>query len=314
MTDLPLRRRTTFGFHSKFPDPASARCAVELAHKCGFNALAVGDHLSFPLPIDDPLLQLAQVATLSDRLFVHTSVYLLPLRHPLAVAKQVATLERIADGRLIFGVGAGGEFPNEYSASGIPVKERGSRLDEGIEVIRKLWTGEVITHTGRHFQISNLQMLPTPVRSGGPRIWCGGRSAAALERAGRRLDGWISYVVTPEMYRDSLNAISKHYVAAHRQLDEFGSAHLLFLRLDRDWESAFKTASKLLSERYAMDFSGPTKKFVALGQAADIAEQLSAFHSVGVRHVELDFIGSVEEKESQLLSFAEDVLPLINFE
>ena len=212
------------------------------------------------------------------------------------------------------GVGVGGEFPNEFSASGIPVKERGSRLDEGIEVIRKLWTGEVITHIGRHFKISNLQMLPTPIRSGGPRIWCGGRSTAALERAGRRLDGWISYVVTPEMYRDSLNAISKHYVAAHRQLDEFGSAHLLFLRLDSDWESAFKTASKLLSERYAMDFSGPTKKYVALGQAADIAEQLSAFHSVGVRHIELDFIGSVEEKESQLLSFAEDVLPLINFE
>ena len=115
------------------------------------------------------------------------------------------------------------------------------------------------------------------------------------------------------MYRNSLNTISNHYVAAHRQLYEFGSAHLLFVRLDSSWESAFKTASKLLSERYAMDFSGPTRKFVALGRAADIAEQLSAFHSAGVRHIEIDFIGSEEEKESQLLSFGEDVLPLINF-
>ena len=140
MTDLPLSSQTTFGFHSKFPDPTSARRAVDLAHKCGFNALAVGDHLAYPLPIDDPLLQLAQVATLTDRIYVHNSVYLLPLRHPLAVAKQVATLERIAGGRLIFGVGVGGEFPNEFAAAGIPVRERGSRMDESIEVLRKLWT------------------------------------------------------------------------------------------------------------------------------------------------------------------------------
>ena len=62
-----------------------------------------------------------------------------------------------------------------------------------------------------------------------------------------------------------------------------------------------------------MDFSGPTRKFVALGRAADIAEQLSAFHRAGVRHIEIDFIGTEEEKESQLLSFGEDVLPLLNF-
>ena len=313
MTDLPLSSQTTFGFHSKFPDPTSARRAVDLAHKCGFNALAVGDHLAYPLPIDDPLLQLAQVATLSDRLYVHTSVYLLPLRHPLAVAKQVATLERIAGGRLIFGVGVGGEFPNEFAAAGIPVRERGSRMDESIEVLRKLWTGAPITHTGRHFHIIDLQMLPTPVRQGGPRIWCGGRSAAALERAGRHLDGWISYVVTPDMYRDSLDVISRHYVAAQRQLDEFGSAHMLFVRLDSNWESAYKTASTLLSERYAMDFSGPTKKYVALGQPADIAEQLSAFHAAGVRYIEMDFLGSEDEKETQLRCFAEEVRPLIDF-
>ena len=96
MTDLPLSSQTTFGFHSQFSDPTSARRAVDLAQKCGFNALAVGDHLASPSPVNDPLLQLAQVAMLTDRLYVHTSVYLLPLRHPLAVAKQVATLERIA--------------------------------------------------------------------------------------------------------------------------------------------------------------------------------------------------------------------------
>ena len=88
---------------------------------------------------------------------------------------------------------------------------------------------------------------------------------------------------------------------------------MLFVRLDSNWESAYKTASKLLSETYAMDFSGPTKKYVALGQPADIAEQLFAFHAARVRHIEMDFLRSEDEKETQLRCFAEEVRPLIDF-
>ena len=108
--DLPLANKTTFGFHSQFTEPERSRQTIALAEACGFDAVAVGDHLSFPLPISDPLLQLAQVAALSENLAIHTSVFLLALRHPLAVAKQVATLDRISSGRLIFGVGVGGEL------------------------------------------------------------------------------------------------------------------------------------------------------------------------------------------------------------
>ena len=311
MTDLPLANRTTFGFHSQFETPELTRHAVTLAEQLGFDALAVGDHLAFPNPISDPLLQLAQVATMSERLKIHTSVFLLPLRHPLGVAKQVATLDRISGGRLIFGIGVGGEFPNEFAAAGIPVKERGSRLDESVTVLRQLWTGEPITHVGRHFQITDLQMLPKPTQPGGPPIWCGGRSEAALRRAGARLDGWLSYVVTPAMYAASLDTIAKHYAAAKRQLNSFGTAHLLYLRLDNDWESAFETASKRLSQRYAMDFRNATKKYVALGRPTDIAERLSELHRAGVRHIEIDFICTQDEKEAQLRWFSEETIPLL---
>ena len=240
--DLPLANKTTFGFHSQFTEPERSRQTIALAEACGFDAVAVGDHLSFPLPISDPLLQLAQVAALSENLAIHTSVFLLALRHPLAVAKQVATLDRISSGRLIFGVGVGGEFPNEFAAAGVPVRERGSRLDESVEVMRKLWTGEAITHQGRHFQMTNLQMLPTPARADGPPIWCGGRSEAALKRAGTRLDGWVSYVVTPTMYAQGLETIEKHYTLAKRNLDSFGTAHLVYMRLAKSWDSAFEIA------------------------------------------------------------------------
>src|ERR1700674_3123475 len=113
--------------------------------------LRIGDHISFPAAILDPLLQLAQAAVVSRRLVLGTAVYLLPLRHPVPVAKQVATLDHLTQGRLIFGVGVGGEFPKEYEVCGVPLEERGARLTEAIGILRKLWTGEPTRHEGRYY-------------------------------------------------------------------------------------------------------------------------------------------------------------------
>src|SRR6201984_1399373 len=111
---------------------------VQLVDRSGYDSLWVGDHISFAVPILDPLLQLAQAAVVSRRLTLGTSVYLLPLRSPAPVAKQVATLDHLTEGRLIFGVGVGGEFPKEYEVCGVPLKERGARLSEAIRMMRKL--------------------------------------------------------------------------------------------------------------------------------------------------------------------------------
>src|SRR5215471_9080332 len=97
---------------------------VRLVDDCGYDSLWVGDHLAFAVSILDPLLQLAQAAVVSRRLILGTNVYLLPLRHPGPVAKQVASLDHLCEGRLIFGVGVGGEFPKEFAVSGVPLAER----------------------------------------------------------------------------------------------------------------------------------------------------------------------------------------------
>ena len=146
---LPLDTKMQFGWMTSMDSAAAVRESTALADRIGLDSLWVGDHVAFAIPIMDPLLQLAQAAALSDRLTFGTSVYLLPLRHPTPVAKQVATLDRLCDGRLTFGVGIGGEFPNEFAACGVPVKERGARLTEGMEVLRKLWTGDSVSHDGR---------------------------------------------------------------------------------------------------------------------------------------------------------------------
>ncbi len=284
---------------------------VQLVDRSGYDSLWVGDHITFAIPILDPLLQLAQAAVASRRLLLGTSVYLLPLRHPGPVAKQVATLDHLTEGRLIFGVGVGGEFPKEYALAGVPINERGARLGEGIAVLRKLWTGEPVTHEGKFCTFREIRMQPPTRQPGGPPIWCGGRSEGALKRTGRLADGWMSYVVTPEMYRNSLEVIAVAAEAAGRKLARFGTGHLLFTRLDETYEKALDAATETLSVRYAMDFRKAAQRYCALGPPAQIAECIRAFHAAGVRHVVLDLLGPYEQRDTQIACVAAEVLPLL---
>jgi len=285
---------------------------VELVDRCGYDSLWVGDHVSFAVPILDPLLQLAQAAMASRRLMLGTGVYLLPLRHPAPVAKQVATLDHLTEGRLIFGVGVGGEFPKEYEVCGVPLNERGPRLAEGVAVLRKLWTGERVSHDGRYYgPFADVVMRPPPRRPGGPPIWFGGRSDAALRRIGRIGDGYVSYVVTPEMYQAALTKIAEAAAQASRAVTSFGTGHLLFARLDESYEKALDRATETLSVRYAMDFRKPAMRYCALGTAQQVAERIRAFHAAGVRHVVLDLLGPYEQRNAQIEQFAAEAMPLL---
>jgi len=285
---------------------------VELVDRSGYDSLWVGDHVSFAIPIFDPLLQLAQAAVVSRRLQLGTGVYLLPLRHPTPVAKQVSTLDHLTEGRFIFGVGVGGEFPKEYEACGVPVAERGARLSESLTVLRKLWSGRPASHAGRFFQFDGVTMQPPPRQPGGPPIWCGARSEPALRRIGRLADGWMSYVVTPDMFRKGLETIDATAKAAVRSFDRgFGSAHLLFTRVDDTYEKALDAATLTLSTRYAMDFRKAAQRYCALGPATQVVETIRRFHAAGARHVILDFVGPYEERFAEIERFASEALPLL---
>lgn len=307
-----IHRRTEPAVGPWLPTIAQMREIVTLVDRCGYDSLWVGDHISFPVSIFDPLLQLAQAAVISDRLQFGTSVYILPLRHPTPTAKQVSTLDHLTEGRFVFGVGVGGEFPKEFEACGVPRAERGGRLSEGIDVLRKLWTGEKVSHTGRFFQFEEVDMRPPTRQPGGPPIWCGGRSEGALRRTGRKGDGWLSYAVTPEMYRESLERIGAAAGESGRTLSTFGTGHLLFVRIDETWERAFTAANKTLSARYAMDFSKATQRYSALGTPQQVAESIMEFHAAGCRHVILDIMGPYEQRTRQIEWFAADVMPLLS--
>jgi probable F420-dependent oxidoreductase len=283
---------------------------TELVDRSGYDSLWVGDHISFPVAILDPLLQLAQCAVASRRLLLGTGVYLLPLRHPAPVAKQVATLDHLTEGRLIFGVGVGGEFPKEYEACGVLRSERGARLSEGVAVLRKLWTGKPVSHDGRFYgPFTDVPMSPPPRQPGGPPIWFGGRSEPALRRCARLGDGYLSYVVTPEMYHAALDTIAAARIDAGPK--PFGTGHLLFARLDDTYEQALDAATETLSIRYAMDFRRAAQRYCALGRPAQVAERIREFHAAGVRHVVLDLLGPYEQRDRQIAWFAAEALPLL---
>lgn len=307
-----IHRRTEPATGAWLPTIDGLVTFVESVDRSGYDSLWVGDHISFPVAIFDPLLQLAQAAVASRRLILGTSVLLLPLRHPTPVAKQVTTLDHLTEGRLILGVGVGGEFPREYEACDVPHNERGSRLAEGVQVLKKFFTGEPVSHQGRFYgPFEDVPMRPPPRQPGGPPIWFAGRKDAALRRIGRLGDGFLAYVITPDMYRSALETIAAAAENAGRHVGAFGTGHLLFTRLDETYERALERATETLSVRYAMDFRKAAARYCALGTPHQVAERIREFHAAGVRHVVLDLLGPYEERQRQIAWFANDALPLL---
>ena len=185
------------------PDPMSfARRLEEL----GFDGFWAPETPTNRGPSMDTFAVLCYAAAATKRITVGSNVLLLPLHHPSWVAKQWGTLDILSGGRTVLCVGAAGEYPKQFEAVGIPKPERGKRTDEGIDVIRNLWTEEVSTYHGEMFRFEGITREPKPVAKPHPPIWVGGRPGgiefdlqgnrhfksrtAAIMRAAERGDGW----------------------------------------------------------------------------------------------------------------------------
>ena len=168
-----------FGAQLKPHPPAEQWDVVRAVERAGFDSVWTGDHVSFHNPLYESLTLLASYASITSRLKLGTGVYLLALRQPAIAAKITATLDVLSGGRLIFGVGVGGENPKEFELTSSPHKERGARVTEGIDVVRTLWRDTPASFDGRFTKFSGVSIDPKPVQRPGPPIWIGGRSDAA---------------------------------------------------------------------------------------------------------------------------------------
>jgi probable F420-dependent oxidoreductase len=300
---------TRFGAFLSLHPPEEQWDLVRRVEALGFDSVWCGDHISFNLPLYESLTLLASYAAITTRLRLGTAVYLLALRPPAVAAKVTATLDVLSGGRLIFGVGVGGENPKEFEACGVPHRERGARVSEAIEVVRALWRDTPATFKGRFTSFEGVSIDPKPVQRPGPPIWIGGRSDAALARAGRQGDGWVSYVVTPERYRQSLEKIREAAARQGRSLDGFATAHLTFITVGRDYERARAAWVARLSRRYNQDFGPLAERYGVIGTPEQCAERLAAFRAAGCAYFLLNAICEPAEEREQLETIAAEVLP-----
>jgi probable F420-dependent oxidoreductase len=186
---------------------------AQLAEACGFDSCFFGEHHQDAdgfLP--SPLIVATAVAAHTRRLRVGTSVILLPLHHPVRVAEDAITLDLVSKGRLVLGVGIGYQ-PADFRAYAVPMDQRVGLFEEGVEIIRRCWTGEPFSFHGKHYALEDVQIRPRPFQRPGPPLWIGASVPAALRRAGLMADAFVG---TPSTSLASAVRLTEAYAEAAR--------------------------------------------------------------------------------------------------
>jgi probable F420-dependent oxidoreductase len=284
---------------------------AERVEELGFDSLWTSEHMLFYVPIFDAVTVLAAFAARTKRLLLGSAVLLLPLRHPTVLAKEVASLDIISNGRIILGVGVGGEFAREFVACGVPLDERGPRTNEAIQVMRRLWNESHVNHEGRFFHLEDATMEPKPVQRPGPPIWIAGRSEAAMKRAARLGDAYFPYLFSPERYRESLAKVRAFAEAEGRDPSTIQGAIFQFIALADTYEEARQRANQELSLRYNQPFDTIVDRYCVLGTPEQCAERLAEYVEAGVSHFCLVPIGPPTELPAHLETYARQVVPRV---
>lgn len=309
MSPLPRNDEVKFGavllkdFSTTVPD------AIAL-EEAGYDSIWVSEHLLFWIPILDGLTALSAIAAVTKRAEIGTAVYILPLRHPLVTAKGAVTADVISGGRVILGIGVGGEFPQEFEIMGVPVNERGARASEGIEVMKKLWTGERITHHGKFYDLEQAQMLPAPARAGGTiPVWVAGRSEGAMRRAARLGDGFMPYLMDVRQYGAALEKVDTMRAEAGRPDGAVTPAVYIHISMDHDHDTSRAQAIRELNRLYDSDFEKYVDRFSVHGTPQECADHLLRYIEAGARHIQLATLD--EADMPAYLAYAKEVVPLV---
>ena len=268
------------------PDPGFFRAVAELAESLGYDSIWGGDHVSFRNPILDVTVALAAFAAWTERIAIGAGVVLLPLRQPGLVAKAFASLDYLSGGRVVLGVGVGGEGGKDFEAIGVSVTERGARTDEAMLALRELFREGEASFAGRFFRFEGITIEPRALQRGGPPLWVGGRSPAALRRAGRLGDGWMPIWVSPERFAEGWERVRLHASEAGRDPDKLVPAVCLPARVEVDGVRARAQVAEHLSQRYAMAVEPHlVERYCLAGTAEECATRVRAYAQAGAQHV-----------------------------
>jgi len=261
------------------PLPEMQAAFVNQAAEAGLDHVCAGDHVSFFVGAGtDGLLNATALAMMHPTLPVCVAVYLLPLRHPTLVARQIADLELLAPGRLILGVGIGGEDPHEYEVCGVDPHTRGRRMDESLTVLRALLTGAPTTFHGEFFDVEDAVILPAP-RSTVPVI-VGGRSDAAVRRAALHGDGWIGIWNSAQRFAQVVDAIDEQANAVGRADHPRAHAMQVWCGIADERSQARKLVATAMEGFYQIPFDR-FERYSPYGTPEEIAEFLAPYAAAG---------------------------------
>ena len=201
-------------------DPTQLGDYVTKMEKLDIDSLWFTDRIISETFTLEPIVAMSYIAAITKKLKFGTSVIALPLRNPTVLAKEIATLDFISNGRSLPAVGLGPETENDYEACGSDKKSRVSRTEEAVEIMRLLWSGNNVTYKGENFVLNNVSIEPKPVQENLPPIWFGGRSEAAINRTAKIGDGWLVSNATPEEVSASIPKIKERAITFENHIED----------------------------------------------------------------------------------------------
>jgi probable F420-dependent oxidoreductase len=309
MTEFGLLLPTREAVMSGRPEAGPILTLAERAEAAGFDSVWIGDSITAK-PRHEPLTLLAAVAARTKRVRLGTAVLLAALRNPVVLAQIVATLDRIAEGRVILGVGIAGDAPairKEFENVGVPFERRVGRFLEILEICQALWRRDGVSFHGKHFTLDDVTMEPKPHRAGGPPIWIGGSGPIALREAAR-FDAWFPTGPSVEFFAEQFPRIQAAARAAGRPADAVTGAAYVTLALDPNPAAAEKRLHGFLEHYYSAPAAVIMKRQATYaGPVEGCVEWLQRWIASGALHISLRFAGG--DQLAQVDEVASRILP-----
>ena len=287
-------------------DPGFLRELVEVGDRYGYDSIWLSDRIVSDRFSLEPMIALSMVAAYSDRMKFGTSVLAMPLRNPVVLAKQIATLDYLSQGRFFPAVGLGQEEPEEYEACGVSKEDRGRRTDEAIRLMRRLWEEENVTHEGMFYSCHNVTITPKPFLEPSTPVWIGGRSAAAARRVGRVGDGWLVSSATPEEVGEGREIMFSTAADHGREIEDDHVGVLLGYYVASSSEDAEAKAERYVTRaRPGAHFT----EYSALGSTEQICQTISRYVDAGAQKFVVRPLCTAEETMEQLEIMGTEILP-----
>jgi probable F420-dependent oxidoreductase len=279
---------------------------IDKAEAWGLDSIWLSDHIidvgAYP-ELDTPSM-LAAIAARTTRMKMGPSVLLLPLRHPVIAAKTFATLDYLAPGRVICAVGLGAN-PKEFGALGMTIEHRAGKLDEGMVLMRKLWSESHVTFTGKYYQVEDVTIEPKPAR-GYIDLWVGGRTDFALKRVARLGDGWFASRVTPQQFREGRQKIAEFADDYGRDAADIEAGAIVFCNVADRSQDARAVADRFFQNMADREHVQP---HWPIGSAQECCDKIARYVEAGLTKFVLWPACPPSDLIAQVDRFAHEIVP-----